>query len=82
MIENLITQSYCEVCGIDVEPQTNLRRFGKLFCSDDHLNQYVKSRQRRMGYVTDDNYDQVKREEEKEEERPRGWRSWFRGGCC
>jgi anaerobic ribonucleoside-triphosphate reductase len=80
MTENVITQSYCEVCGIDVDPQTNLRRFGKPFCSDEHLDQYVKSRQRRMGYiVTDDNYDQA---EQEEEERHKNKRSWFRGGCC
>jgi hypothetical protein len=35
---------YCEVCGIDVSPDTNLRRFGKLFCSDTHSNLYVRAR--------------------------------------
>ena len=44
-------------------PQSNLRRFGKLFCSDEHLDQYVKSRQKRTGYiVTDDNDDQAEQE--------------------
>ena len=34
MTQNVINQNYCEVTGIDVDPQSNLRRFGKLFCSD------------------------------------------------
>lgn len=80
MTENITIQNYCEVCGVDVDSQTNLRRFGKLFCSEEHLNQYVKSRQRRMGYLTDNNYDQA--EQEQEEERPRRKRSWFGKGCC
>jgi hypothetical protein len=73
MAEKIMAQSYCEVCGIDVDSQTNLRRFGKLFCSEEHLNQYVKSRQKRMGYVTDNEYDEVK-------EKTRRKRSWFGTG--
>ena len=34
MTENEITQNYCKVSGIDVDHQSNLRRFGNLFCSD------------------------------------------------
>lgn len=45
---------YCEVCGIDVESDTDLRRFGKLFCSDPHLNMYVRARQRKMGILEED----------------------------
>jgi hypothetical protein len=70
------TPNYCEVSGIgnDLDPKSNLRRFGKLFCSDEHLDQYVKSRQNRMGYiVTDDNDDQA----EQEEEIHKSKRSWF-----
>jgi hypothetical protein len=68
------------VCGIDVDSQTNLRRFGKLFCSDDeHLNQYVKSRQKRIGYVVANNeYGEV--EEQEAEPKHRRKRSWLETG--
>ena len=32
---------YCEVHGINVKSDTNLKRFGKLFCSQVHMGQYV-----------------------------------------
>lgn len=59
---------YCEVCGIDANPNTNLKRFGKLFCSDIHLDLYVRARQRKMGIVD-------------EEEKPMRKRSRWFGGC-
>ena len=49
MTEELSTAHYCELCGIDVGPNVNLKRFGKLFCSEDHMNQYVKARQNKLG---------------------------------
>ena len=49
MTEELSTAVYCEVCGIDINSNTNLKRFGKLFCSEGHMDQYVKSRQRVLG---------------------------------
>jgi len=36
--------SYCEVCGMDVGADTDFKRFGKLFCSQEHMDQYVKAR--------------------------------------
>lgn len=41
--------AYCEVCGIDVKPDTELKRFGKLFCSKEHMEQYVRARQEQAG---------------------------------
>jgi hypothetical protein len=54
--EELLTQStnYCEVCGIEVNSNTNLKRFGKLFCSDEHLSQYVRARQKKMGLIEEE----------------------------
>jgi hypothetical protein len=38
-------QSYCEVYEIDVvDSNTNLKILGKLFCSNAHLDEYVKAR--------------------------------------
>ena len=53
MTEELSVATYCEVCGIDVVDTTKLKRFGKLFCSEDHMNQYVLARQKRLGLVED-----------------------------
>ena len=43
------SQYYCEVCGIDVSYNTELKRFGKLFCTQEHMEQYVKARQSQLG---------------------------------
>ena len=43
------SQQYCEVCGIDVNADTNLKRFGKFFCSADHMEQYVRAKQSELG---------------------------------
>ena len=67
MTEEISVANYCEVCGIDVNATTNLKRFGKLFCSEDHMNGYVLARQRRLGLVKD---------EGESEERHRRERSW------
>lgn len=70
--------SCCEVCGIDVSPDTNLKRFGKLFCSDTHLNLYVRARQRKMGILEEK--DEEYNKDHYEEEPMRRKRSrWFRG---
>ena len=44
-----VSKPFCEVCGIDVKPDTELKRFGKLFCSEEHMEQYVRVRQRDLG---------------------------------
>lgn len=46
-----VSTSYCEVCGIDVKTDTDLKRFGKLFCSKEHMDQYVRARQKSLGLV-------------------------------
>lgn len=44
-----IPQAYCEVCGIDVKADTSLKRFGKFFCSEEHMQQYVRAKQSELG---------------------------------
>ena len=78
MTEELTTPSFCEVCGIDVSSNSNLKRFGKLFCSEGHMDQYVKSRQRRLGYQEE--YEKNS-EEQRKKKKGDGWRSFLRG-CC
>jgi len=36
---------HCKICGIDLEKNHGIKRFGKLFCTDEHANQYVKLKQ-------------------------------------
>jgi hypothetical protein len=71
MTEELSTARYCDLCGVDVELNANLKRFGKLFCSEDHMNQYVKARQKRLG-LGEEGAEEVERKEE-----PRR-----RSSCC
>jgi hypothetical protein len=49
MTEQTSCTSYYEVCGLDVKQDTDLKRFGKLFCSQEHMEQYVRVRQRELG---------------------------------
>ena len=44
-----VSQPFCEVCGIDVKADINLKRFGKFFCSDEHMQQYVRVKQSELG---------------------------------
>lgn len=86
-------QNYCELCGIDVPANIELKRFGKYFCSKEHLNEYVTNRQKNIGITGDkgdnsntDNRHYHQREDDYQEEEPRRTR-WFRGlggggGCC
>jgi YHS domain-containing protein len=39
-----LLQKHCPVCGMDVDKNTTLKRFGKYFCSEDHASQYAKMR--------------------------------------
>jgi len=36
---------HCKICGIDLEKNHGIKRFGKLFCTDEDANQYVKLNQ-------------------------------------
>lgn len=38
-------ETHCPICGRDGEP--SLRRFGYLFCSEDHVDQYASERRAR-----------------------------------
>ena len=60
------SKSYCDVCGIDVEQDSNLKRFGKFFCSKEHMEAYVRTRQMELGLEGHGH--------------PRRERRWF-GGC-
>ncbi len=88
--------NYCEICGIEVPADTELKRFGKLLCSKAHLNQYVRARQKRLGLTNDNDgdnntmeaNDDRERDSYQQEEYPKRERSRFRwfggggGGCC
>ncbi|MGH9952164.1 MAG: hypothetical protein ACRD5J_11085 [Nitrososphaeraceae archaeon] len=37
-------EKHCPVCGIDVEKEIGIRRYGKYFCSDDHAEVYSKDK--------------------------------------
>lgn len=36
--------TYCPICGMDVERETGTKRFGKYFCSEDHVLKYAERR--------------------------------------
>lgn len=44
-----VSEVYREVCGIDVKADTELKRFGKYFCSSEHMDEYVRAKQRDLG---------------------------------
>lgn len=67
-------ESYCEVCGIAVRRDTDLKRFGKFFCSNEHIETYVKAKQIELGLGEE--------EQQEHHERGRERRRWFGGGCC
>jgi YHS domain-containing protein len=37
-----LLQKHCPVCGMDVDKNTAIKRFGKYFCSDEHASQYAE----------------------------------------
>ena len=53
-------KKHCPICGMDVQKETNLKRFGKHFCSEDCVEKYLqkkaveeKNRPRRSGCSCD-----------------------------
>lgn len=56
-----LSEKYCEVCGIQVKAETEWKRFGKLFCSSEHMEQYVKARQNEAGISSDERREDGKR---------------------
>ena len=80
MTEEITGPCFCEVCGIDVSSKTSLKRFEKLFCSEGHMEQYTKVRQRGLGEEYEEN-----RGEKREKEKEKGWRGFlgeFARSCC
>lgn len=43
----LMSEIYCEICGIDVKKETAQKRFGKYFCSEEHAEKYLRQRTER-----------------------------------
>lgn len=44
---------HCPVCGIDVDKEVSIKRYGKYFCSRDHVQDFVKTmeeKENRNGY--------------------------------
>jgi hypothetical protein len=39
-----LLEKHCSVCGMDVDKNTALKRFGKYFCSEDHADRYAEMR--------------------------------------
>jgi hypothetical protein len=37
-----LLQKHCPVCGMDVDKNTEIKRFGKYFCSEDDAKQYAE----------------------------------------
>ncbi|MFY9299613.1 MAG: hypothetical protein WAO91_00280 [Candidatus Nitrosotenuis sp.] len=37
-------EKYCPICGVEVKKETEIKRFGKYFCSQEHAQQYVSKR--------------------------------------
>jgi YHS domain-containing protein len=33
---------HCPICGIDVNKEMSIKRYGKYFCSKDHVQDFVK----------------------------------------
>jgi YHS domain-containing protein len=42
-----LLQKHCPVCGMDVDKNTALKRFGKYFCSEEHASQYAEMKMTR-----------------------------------
>jgi YHS domain-containing protein len=43
-----LLQKHCPVCGMDVDKNTGIKRFGKYFCSEEHAGQYAEMKMRDM----------------------------------
>jgi uncharacterized protein len=37
-----LLQKHCPVCGMDVDKDAAVKRFGKYFCSEEHSKQYAE----------------------------------------
>ncbi|MBI1828643.1 MAG: hypothetical protein HY222_06495 [Thaumarchaeota archaeon] len=57
---------HCPVCGMDVNKESGIKRFGKYLCSEEHAQRYVEQRAEEEKSMA----------EERRNSRDRG------GGCC
>lgn len=57
---------HCLICGMDVNKESGIKRFGKYLCSEEHAQQYVQRHE----------------EEEKRMIEERKRHPERRGGCC
>jgi hypothetical protein len=57
---------HCQICGVDVNKETAIKRFGKYLCSEEHAEQFATK---------------IREEERQNEERRREGHE-RRGGCC
>lgn len=60
------SSKHCQICGVDVNKETAIKRFGKYLCSEDHAEQFAAKI----------------REEEIQNEKSRREGRERRGGCC
>lgn len=37
-----LLQKHCPVCGMDVDENNGIKRFGKYFCSEEHASEYAE----------------------------------------
>jgi uncharacterized protein len=42
-----LLQKHCPVCGMDVDKNTAIKRFGKYFCGEEHASSYVEMKKKR-----------------------------------
>lgn len=47
-------QKHCPVCGMDVDKESAIKRFGEYFCSEGHGSQYAEMKMARDTYKRKD----------------------------
>jgi YHS domain-containing protein len=45
-----LLQKHCPICGMDVDKNTAIKRFGKYFCSEEHAEHYAQMKMERENY--------------------------------
>ena len=62
----IMFEKHCQICGIDVKKDNDIKRFGKYFCNDEHAKQFLAEKE-----------EEQRQRAEYERQHPRR-----RGGCC
>jgi uncharacterized protein len=47
-------KKHCPLCGIDVDKESGVKRFGKYFCSEEHANKFSEIKMSRETNRRDD----------------------------